>query len=925
MRFLLLAVIVLAMLPPPLAVGAPAPRAPAAGNWPQLGHDAQRTNAAPEQVDPPYCYAWKWYEAPIASRAQPVVAGGRLFIGSMDGVMYARDATSGAPLWAVSADGSPIRHSAGVISGSVVFSTHAGWTYALDALSGAERWRMSTGASATAPLVDDARGRVVVASTDGWLTALDAATGAILWRFDAGAPILTTPALSADGDAVLFGNEAVEAIAVDAGSGAPRWRTQLAGQSLAERYPVAAPDAIFYRSQPIYRFGKLLMEGDAVMNQAGPAQPGWVADWAAVRPRIVSYLEANPAKQSFFALDATTGATLTVAPVLYTYGNNDNPAPPVLRDGASYLAYRARHGIQTDGGSVHVSSQYDAELGRMRLDTFDVAGLTSTNRLSGVAQFRLTSDEPAVLSMGGNILYVDNWERLGGISLTGALTGELAYVGHVSNDWPECLRAVRAPGRAECGPGGPNPFFPLSGDPADPAYPFPSPRVTDGYARGGVVVANGMLYWSVIEGGLAGIAHRAGSACPAPLVYTRTAVLRRPAVAAPASAPAPAIHADRPLTDYVTLDLTSPAPNPPADLVSRVRAEVLALVAVDDHPLPFYLERGMTTHGAWPHDTNAPGDVAAIAAGDTGNAYWHDPGELLYTLALAYPYLDAALQVSATRWLSREMALYPPLEDLPWGDPNRDWLRDGAPRERYPVPAELRQALNNWPPARASITALYGLWLWSKHTGDWSYAQAHWNDARALFNSRDGGDTGYYADIAGAIGYARLAAGLGDAQATTQGVQSAVAAMGAGRAITGAIDYARARYLDPRDQPTGWYLPVFYGLTPEVGLYLREQTGGLALQHVLSREQGDGLRWWYLTRAGAHAEVGETSFAAPPAAWSHFLARAYILGDNRAALRQWLDRPWGRGDLYSIQKLVAAIQAPQVDLPPRAYIPLLSR
>jgi glucose dehydrogenase len=112
--------------------------ASAVGDWLQLGNDPQRTNYTSLQVDPPYCYTWKWYEAPIASRAQPIVSNGRLFIGSMDGVMYARDASTGAPLWTFVAGG-PIRHSAGVINNAVIFSAHDGYTYALDVGSGGKR------------------------------------------------------------------------------------------------------------------------------------------------------------------------------------------------------------------------------------------------------------------------------------------------------------------------------------------------------------------------------------------------------------------------------------------------------------------------------------------------------------------------------------------------------------------------------------------------------------------------------------------------------------------------------------------------------------------------------------------------------------------------------------------------------------------
>ena len=94
--------------------------------------------------------------------------------------------------------------------------------------------------------------------------------------------------------------------------------------------------------------------------------------------------------------------------------------------------------------------------------------------------------------MGGNLLLVDNWERLGGVRLSSASLGELIYAGHVSSDWPECF--------VQCGPGGANPFFPMSGQAAENAYPFPSPRVNEGHARGGAIIANNMIYWRVIEG-----------------------------------------------------------------------------------------------------------------------------------------------------------------------------------------------------------------------------------------------------------------------------------------------------------------------------------------------------------------------------------------------------------------------------------------
>ena len=119
------------------------------GEWTQLGKDAQHSNYSETQVDPPYCYAWKWYEAPLASRAQPVVSSGRLFIGLMNGFLYARDASTGEPVWSFDC-GSPIRNSAAVIDELVLFTSQAGWTYALSTIDGSLVWQYSSGPSSTA-------------------------------------------------------------------------------------------------------------------------------------------------------------------------------------------------------------------------------------------------------------------------------------------------------------------------------------------------------------------------------------------------------------------------------------------------------------------------------------------------------------------------------------------------------------------------------------------------------------------------------------------------------------------------------------------------------------------------------------------------------------------------------------------------------
>jgi hypothetical protein len=369
----------------------------------------------------------------------------------------------------------------------------------------------------------------------------------------------------------------------------------------------------------------------------------------------------------------------------------------------------------------------------------------------------------------------------------------------------------------------------------------------------------------------------------------------------------------------VAEDLSLPASDPPQDLVLRLRKEVrdMLTLAQGQHLLPYYFERGFSSPRVWPYSSNNCGGasfcMALIHLANRGNVIWHDRGELLLTMAQVYPYLDSGLQSELRQYMTAELRRFPPLETLPYGGP---WLTQGVARERYAVP--FRASLNNWPPVGVHPSVMYAIWLWARNTGDWDYACSIWPATKALFNETRNGAR-HYADIAGAIGFARLGRDLAQRNCPGAGIddyyagyEAAATAMGSGAGARGFATFnnrAEGDYLDPREIKTGFSLPAFFGMIPELGLYLREQTDGAAQAQIAARQSGLGVQWWYLTRAGVHAEEGETSYLSPWTAWSHFLARAYVSGDSQNTLRTFLDRPWATGDLYSLQKLVATLQA----------------
>lgn len=152
----------------------------------------------------------KWaFGFPDATSAwsQPTVAGGRLFVGSQNGTVYALDAKSGCIVWTFAAR-SGVRNAPifGAKVGGAGYAVYFGDTganlYALDAATGAQLWTIKIDGHPFArvtgsPTLDGGRLFVPVSSLEetaasqpgyecctfrGSVAAVDASTGSVLWK-----------------------------------------------------------------------------------------------------------------------------------------------------------------------------------------------------------------------------------------------------------------------------------------------------------------------------------------------------------------------------------------------------------------------------------------------------------------------------------------------------------------------------------------------------------------------------------------------------------------------------------------------------------------------------------------------------------------------------------------------------------------------
>ncbi|MFW6161452.1 MAG: PQQ-binding-like beta-propeller repeat protein [Planctomycetota bacterium] len=108
-------------------------------DWPAYRHDAARSGAASCALPEAVAEAWS---AKLGGRlAQPAVAGGRVYVASVDGhTLHALSAADGRELWRFTAGGR-IDSTPTVHKGLALFGAADGWVYAVGAAEGRLAWR----------------------------------------------------------------------------------------------------------------------------------------------------------------------------------------------------------------------------------------------------------------------------------------------------------------------------------------------------------------------------------------------------------------------------------------------------------------------------------------------------------------------------------------------------------------------------------------------------------------------------------------------------------------------------------------------------------------------------------------------------------------------------------------------------------------
>jgi outer membrane protein assembly factor BamB len=213
------------------------PDAAPADAWPMARGSLAGTGRSASTLRLPLAEAWRRDFDKTAFAAGPVIAGGVVYIGDLDGDFHALDLATGEPRWTRRIDGAGFTSAAAVAADPalpLVVGDDMGTVRGLDRATGETRWDYATeGEISGGPtiLADGVETRVLVGSQDASLSCLDLATGKLVWKHSIADQIRCAPTVARTpaGDRVFLAGCDGRLHILDAATGEPAWEFEAGG------------------------------------------------------------------------------------------------------------------------------------------------------------------------------------------------------------------------------------------------------------------------------------------------------------------------------------------------------------------------------------------------------------------------------------------------------------------------------------------------------------------------------------------------------------------------------------------------------------------------------------------------------------------------------------------------------------------------
>ena len=176
------------------------------GNWTSFRGNPQLTGVADSALPDNPQLLWT-FQAGDMIESTAAVVDGTVYIGALDGLLYAINAETGEKRWTYQTNSS-IKASPAIHNGVVYFGDGDGVFHAVDINTHEMKWQFQTEGEiiSSANIVDD---HVLFGSYDGFLYCLNRENGALVWKFETegyvhGTPGVWTQPESGSGDTKNF-------------------------------------------------------------------------------------------------------------------------------------------------------------------------------------------------------------------------------------------------------------------------------------------------------------------------------------------------------------------------------------------------------------------------------------------------------------------------------------------------------------------------------------------------------------------------------------------------------------------------------------------------------------------------------------------------------------------------------------------------
>lgn len=240
-------------------------------SWPMLAANPQRTSWTQEEVRGNVKVAWyRPIEPYIPYKVQPIAANGMIYVSTARG-LYAFSAADGSQMWVHSTE-LPLGQSPTIATvngkstafvGGYDHKIHAVNAYTGQDVAGYTPYEAGAGFETNPLVIQDAYTNnvptIFAGNRDGYFYALDATTGALKWKFQTAGPILFSAAYK--GGAVYFASNDNNTYALDASNGSQIWKTGgFQGAGFHTFWPViyseksSGRDYVIFTGSSNYRF-----------------------------------------------------------------------------------------------------------------------------------------------------------------------------------------------------------------------------------------------------------------------------------------------------------------------------------------------------------------------------------------------------------------------------------------------------------------------------------------------------------------------------------------------------------------------------------------------------------------------------------------------------------------------------------------------